>query len=402
MRDFFVKAMKELTEVKKALVEAADSLKDRLAALSDDFYRNPETGLKEKRTSAAMQAFLKESGFSVTGGVAGMETAFKASYGSGAPVIAILAEMDALPAVGHGCGHNISGTASIGAGAALLTALKGFLLEGRGTILVLGTPAEELGKGKIEMIKAGVFDGVDAAMMVHGSSKRTVVKHFLGVSRVNFIFHGRSSHASAYPEEGINALDGVILTFNGISALRQQLKTDVRVHGIITDGGKAPNIIPERAEASFYVRSNDLNELESVKQRVINCASGAATATGCTLEVKEVGDLNAPMKLNNAFCDAYRRALEFLGLKEDKQPPEKNVGSSDIGNVSQIIPTIHPHVPIREGINIHTHEFADATVTPDGHRALLEGVKCLGLTTIELLFEPRALDKLKKEFRGLE
>ena len=384
--------MKDLNGLKKSLIEAADSLKERLTALSDGFYRNPETGLKEKKTSAAMQAFLTESGFAVTAGVSGMETAFKAVYGSGTPVLAILAEMDALPGVGHGCGHNIAGVASIGAGAALAMALKGALPEGRGTILVLGTPAEELGKGKIEMIKAGAFDGVDAAMMVHGSSRRTVVKHFLG----------RSSHASAYPEEGINALDAVILTFNGISALRQQLKTDVRVHGIITDGGKAPNIIPERAEASFYVRSNDLKELESVKQRVINCASGAATATACTLEVKEVGDLNAPMKLNLSFCNAYRRALEYLGLAEDKQPPEKNVGSSDIGNVSQIIPTIHPHVPIREGINIHTHEFADATVTPEGHRALMEGVKCLGLTSIELLFEPGVLDDIKKEFRGAE
>lgn len=394
--------MKDLNGLRKNFIDAADSLKERLTALSDGFYRNPETGLKEKKTSAAMQAFLTESGFAVTAGVAGMETAFKAVYGSGSPVLAILAEMDALPGVGHGCGHNIGGVASIGAGASLAIALKRALPAESGTILVLGTPAEELGKGKIEMIKAGAFDGVDAAMMIHGSSKRTVVKHFLGVTRVNFIFHGRSSHASAYPEEGINALDAVILTFNGINALRQQLKTDVRVHGIITDGGKAPNIIPERAAASFYVRSNDLKDLESVKQRVINCASGAATATGCTLEVKEVGDLNAPMKLNLSFCNAYRRALEYLGLAEDKQPPEKNVGSSDIGNVSQIIPTIHPHVPIREGINIHTHEFADATVTPEGHRALMEGVKCLGLTSIELLFEPGVLDDIKKEFRGAE
>ncbi|MBI5588272.1 MAG: M20 family metallopeptidase [Deltaproteobacteria bacterium] len=386
--------------IKKAVIEAAESLRDRLVALSDDFYRHPETGLKEKKTSAAMQAFLEDFGFSVTPGIAGMETAFKASYGSGAPVISILAEMDALPSVGHGCGHNIAGTASVGAGAALSIALKRVLKPGRGTVLVLGTPAEELGKGKIEMIKAGVFDGVDTSMMVHGSSKRTVVKHFLGLVRLNFTFHGRSSHASAYPEEGINALDAVILTFNGISALRQQLRTDVRVHGIITDGGKAPNIIPERAGASFYVRSNDLKELESVKQRVINCASGAATSTGCTVEVKEVGDLNAPMKLNHAFIETYRRALDFLGLKEDKQPPEKNVGSSDIGNVSQIIPTIHPHVPIKEGINIHTREFADATVTPDGHRALMEGVKCLGLTAVELLLDPEALEEVKRDFRG--
>lgn len=389
--------MEELIGLKKELIRAADSLKERLTALSDDFYRNPETGLKEKRTSSLMQALLREFGFSVTPGIAGMETAFKATLGTGSPVVSILAEMDALPAVGHGCGHNIAGTASIGAGAALSVALKGVLKPGKGTLLVLGTPAEELGKGKIEMIKAGVFEGVDTAMMVHGSSKRTVVKHFLGLVRLNFTFHGRSSHASAYPEEGINALDAVIQTFNSISALRQQLRTDVRVHGIVTDGGKAPNIIPERAEASFYVRSNDLRELESVKKRVINCATGAATSTGCTVDVKEVGDLNAPMKLNYSFIERYRKALTYLGLEEDRQNPEKNVGSSDIGNVSQIIPTIHPHVPIKEGINIHTHEFADATITPEGHRALMEGVKCLGLTAIDLLFDVAALEEIKKE-----
>ena len=171
------------------------------------------------------------------------------------------------------------------------------------------------------------------------------------------------------------------------------------MHGIITDGGKAPNIIPERASASFYVRAKDLTELASVRERVINCARGAASATGCTLEAVEAGDLNAPMKINMAFADVYRRSLKELGLAEATEAAEKNVGSSDIGNVSQVIPTIHPHVPIRDGINIHTHEFADATITPDGHRALIEGVKALGLTAIELLFNPEAMEAVKKDFK---
>ncbi|MBE7415291.1 MAG: M20 family metallopeptidase [Deltaproteobacteria bacterium] len=391
-----------MREAREEFLAVAEGLERRLTGLSDDFYRNPELGLKEVRTSSMMQALLKEHGFHVEPGIAGMETAFRASIGSGKPVIALLAEMDALPGIGHACGHNLGGTASIGAGAALAKALASSLPQGKGTLLVLGTPAEELGKGKIEMIKAGVFDGVDAAMMVHGSSGRRVVKHFLGLVRLNFTFHGKSSHASAYPEEGVNALDAVILLFTSIGLLRQQMRGDVRVHGIITDGGKAPNIIPEKASACFYVRAKDLKELDSIRKRVMECARGAAASTGCSLEAAEGGDLNAPMKINMAFAGVYRRALEQLGLKEDGEAPEKNVGSSDIGNVSQLIPTIHPHVPIRKGINIHTHDFADATITPDGHRALMEGVKALGLTAIELFFNPEALEAIKKDFRETE
>src|SRR3989337_1856277 len=196
-----------MRELREEYLKAAEGLRKKLTDLSDDFFRNPELGLEEERTSAMMQGVLKEAGYSVESGVAGMKTAFKASIGSGSPKIALLAEMDALPGIGHGCGHNIAGMASIGASVALATTLSNRLKPGQGTILVLGTPAEELGKGKVEMVKAGVFEGIDASMMVHGSSKRTVLKHFLGLERLNFTFHGKSSHASAYPEEGINGLE---------------------------------------------------------------------------------------------------------------------------------------------------------------------------------------------------
>ncbi|MBI5235207.1 MAG: M20 family metallopeptidase [Deltaproteobacteria bacterium] len=387
-----------MDSLSKRFLEEADRLEGLITGMSDAIYRTPELGLKEFKTSGLMQGSLKSAGFSVEAGIAGLPTAFSAAFGSGSPVIALLAEMDALPGIGHGCGHNIAGCASIGAGIALSKALHGSDIQG--TVLVLGTPAEELGKGKIDMLSAGVFNGVDAAMMVHGSSRRMVVKHFLGLIRLNISFKGRSSHASAYPEEGINALDAVIQTFNSINALRQQFRPDVRVHGIITDGGKAPNIIPDRAEASFYVRANDLKELDSIKKRVIKCAEGAAISAGCTLQADEVGELNAPMKINMAFIEAYRGALKTLNMQEDSSPPDKNVGSSDIGNVSQVCPTIHPHVPIRPGINIHTCDFADATITPDGHRALMEGVKALGLTAIELLSNPSTLKAVKDDFAG--
>jgi len=384
----------DISEIKAEILNILDELKERLFSLSCDFYHNPETGLKEYKTSAACMAILEESGFKVEKGVAGMETAFRANFGNEKPAIALLVEMDALPEIGHGCGHNISGVASVGAAIALSKVIP--MIGGR--IVVLGTPAEELGIGKIAMIKAGVFEGFDAAMMAHPSSKRMVTRIFLGLIRLNLNFKGKPSHASAYPEEGVNALDAVIQTFNSISALRQQLRSDVRIHGIITDGGAAPNIIPEKASASFYVRAKDLNELYSVKEKVLNCARGAALATGCELTIEEGADMNAPLKLNKALADIYRRQMEFLGLKEDDFPMDKNAGSSDIGNVSQVLPTIHPHILLRRGINIHTREFADATITEDGKNAIMEGAKTLALTALELIMDKEAMKMVKRDF----
>lgn len=384
----------QMTEIKKEALKIVDVFKDRLFSLSCDFYRNPETGLNEIKTSAACAALLEEAGFKVERGVAGLKTAFKAMFGSGKPAIALLAEMDALPEIGHGCGHNISGVASIGAAIAVSKTVPKI----GGNVVALGTPAEEIGVGKIAMIKAGVFNGLDVAMMAHPSSNRMVSRVFLGLIRLNLHFKGKPSHAAAYPEEGVNALDAVIQTFNAINAMRQQLRSDVRIHGIITDGGAAPNIIPEKASAGFYVRSKDLDELYSVKEKVLNCARGAALATGCKLIVEEGADMNAPLKLNKALADIYRKQMEFIGLKEDDFPMDKNAGSSDIGNVSQVLPTIHPHILLKRGINIHTREFADATITEDGKNAIMEGAKCLALTALELIMDKEALERVKKDF----
>mgnify|MGYP001614244261 FL=1 len=384
----------DMTGIKTKILNILDGLKERLFSLSCDFYHTPETGLKEYKTSAACMAILEESGFKVEKGVADMATAFRANFGNGKPAIALLVEMDALPEIGHGCGHNISGIASVGAAIALSKVIPRI----GGSIVVLGTPAEELGIGKIAMIKAGVFEGLDAAMMAHPSSKRMVSRIFLGLIRLNLHFQGKASHAAAYPEEGINALDAVIQTFNSINAMRQQLRSDVRIHGIITDGGVAPNIIPEKAAASFYVRAKDLDELYSVKERVLNCARGAALATGCELTIEEGADMNAPLKINKTLADIYRRQMESLGFKEDDFPMDKNAGSSDIGNVSQALPTIHPHILLRRGINIHTREFADATITEDGKNVFMEGAKCLALTSVELILNKEAMERVKKEF----
>lgn len=386
-----------LEDAKKAVLDHVDRIKGEVTTIAEDLYRFPETGLKEFRTSALLAGILQREGFAVEKGIAGLESAFRASWGTGTPAIAILAEMDALPDMGHACGHNIIAAAAIGAALALRQALT----EEIARIVVLGTPAEELGIGKVDMVRHGVFTGIDFAMMVHPSAKRQVIKMYLGLAKVRLTFIGKASHAAAYPEEGVNALDGVIQTFNGVNALRQHLRQDVRIHGIITEGGIAPNIIPARAACYFYVRAADLDEVARVREKLISCAEGAARAAGCRLEIDKDERVLAPLKLNHAFSELYSAQLTFLGLKEAKAPPDKNRGSSDIGNVSQVVPTIHPHVPIGTGIHIHSEAFARATVTEQGREAVLEGARAMALTAVELAASSEVRDKIMSEFHGM-
>lgn len=386
----------DLERIKREVVDLVAGRKNDFAAIAEELYNNPETGLNEVRSSALLAAFLEKEGFRLERGIAGLPTAFRAETGAGGPVIALIAEMDALPVMGHACGHNVIAAAAVGAA----TALRRVLPPEAARIVVFGTPAEEQGIGKVDMIAHGAFDGVEFALMVHPSSRRYVIKHFLGLTRIRFIFTGKPAHAAAYPEEGINALDGVIQTFNGINALRQQLRQDVRVHGIITEGGVAPNIIPERAAAYFYVRADDLAEMERVKNRLVACAEGAALATGCRLEVEEDPRIMAPLKVNRTFSALYSAQLAYLGLQESENQPDKNKGSSDIGNVSQVVPTIHPHVPIGDGINIHSEAFARATVSEKGKAAVAEGATALALTAAELVARPELREEIRQEFRS--
>lgn len=376
------------------VIAAAKTISAEVISIVHQLYEHPEISLHEKDGAALLAGILAREGFEVKTALAGMETAFMGSSGHGGLKIALIAEMDALPELGHACGHNIIAAASVGA--ALI--LRRLLPPDIATINVFGTPAEELGIGKVEMIKAGCFAGVDFALMVHPSSRRQVVKHFLGLAKIRFRFHGRSAHAAAYPEEGVNALDAVIQTFNSVNALRQQCRQDVRIHGIITDGGVAPNIIPAKASCYFYVRADDLKELERTKERVIACAEGAAVAAGCRLEVEADPRVIAPLKILPSYYRVYSEQLALLGLEESDSRPDKNKGSSDIGNLSQVIPTIHPHVPIGDGINIHTEGFAAATVSPRGEQAAVEGATALALTVIELIFSPARRAEIDKEF----
>lgn len=363
-----------------------------------------ELGLQEFRTSETLSGFLESRGFRVERGIAGIDTAFRAEYafGRGKPSVAFLCEMDALPGLGHACGHNIVGVSSACAAAAL--AAFGARRFRSGRVVALGTPAEETGYGKAKMIEEGVFRGIDAAMMVHPSSRRHVAKEYLALHKIRFTYLGKASHASAYPEHGINALDGVLLLFQSTAALRQHLPETVRVHGIVTEGGRAPNIIPERAQAYFYIRGESDAELADAVRRVKECARGAAKATGCRLKMEEGPYTLSAMKANPVLAGAYRRSLSVLGLAESVAPVNKNRGSSDIGNVSQVVPTLQPNVPISGGerVEIHTRAFEEATRSRSGIDGMMEGIRALALAASELFASPALVRDAWKTFRTSE
>lgn len=387
---------------RKNLLSTANALAPDARRMLAAVTGHAELSLREVRTSETLSSFLEGRGFRVVRGIAGMATAFRAEFrfGPGRPRVAFLCEMDALPGIGHACGHNIGGVASACAAAALASFGSGRLRKG--SVVALGTPAEEMGYGKARMVKEGVFREIDAAMMVHASSRRHVAKGYLALHKIRFTYRGKAAHAAAYPEHGINALDGVLLLFQGIAALRQHLPDSVKVHGIVTEGGQAPNIVPERAQAYFYVRGEDDSQLHETVPRVKACARAAAEATGCRLEMEEGPYTLSAMKVNPALAASWRRTLALLGLTESGAPTDRNRGSSDIGNVSRVVPALQPNVPISSGerVEIHTRAFAEATVSPAGIAGMMEGIRGLALTAYDLFADPALVREAWKAFRG--
>lgn len=387
-----------MTAVKELIGQAVDSLAADLETLSRRIHDNPELGYQEVKAAGWLADFLAAQGFKVERGVAGVETAFRGTIETGeGPTVAILCEYDALPAIGHACGHNVIAASGAGAGAALAR-VRDKLPRGR--IQVIGTPAEEGGGGKVKLIKGGVFERVDAAMMVHGWDRWIPHQDLLGIVRVGFDFTGKAAHASADPWEGINALDAVIQTFNNVSMLRQQIRPDARIHGIVTSGGAAPNIIPEAAAAVFYVRAAALDYMWELHRRVIACAEGAARATGCTLKVNEYDNAYEPMRRNQPLLDVFRANLRALGIQESPEVKDR-LGSSDIGNVSQVVPTIQPLVKIApDGMPIHSRAFEAAAIAPLATQGLLTAAKTMAMTTLDLLADPALLARARQEFEA--
>jgi amidohydrolase len=382
--------------LKDVIGQAVDGLADELEALSRQIHDHPELGYEEVKACGWLSDFLAKQGFKVERGVAGVDTAFRATLDTGAgPTIAILCEYDALPGIGHACGHNVIATSGVGAGAGL-AAVKEQLPGGR--IEIIGTPAEEGGGGKIKLINSGVFKDVDCAMMIHGFDRTILHQDLLGIVRVSFEYTGKAAHASADPWAGINALDACIQTFNAVSMLRQQARPDCRIHGIITNGGAAPNIIPEYAASTFYVRAPRLDTMWELCRRVVACAEGAAKAAGAALKVTQHDNVYEPLKSSRVLLDLFAANMRTAGLVEGEPVPDR-LGSSDIGNISQVIPAIQPMVAIAPlGTAIHSREFAEAAVEPMARAGLVAAAKTMALTTLDLLAEPARVERAKQEF----
>jgi amidohydrolase len=393
----------DLQSLKQHVQAEVDRLAPDLLAVSRFIHANPELAYEEHQAAELLTDVLEQHGFAVTRGAGGMPTAFTARAGSGAasgpgpthPRIAFLAEYDALPGLGHACGHNLIGTASLGAA----LAVKGILNRAPGEVLVVGCPAEEKGGGKISLVEAGVFAGTDAAMLVHPSHRTEMVKLALGMRELRVEFFGKASHAAAAPERGINALDAVVLSYTAISAMRQQVRPDARIHGIITHGGQAPNIIPDYAAARFYVRALDLAYLEELCRRVASCFEAAGQATGCRVKIEAAGRDYQPYKPVYALAALFQRNLESLGEAVDQGPVDQELGSTDVGNVSQAVPTIQPMIQISpRDVTCHMAAFADAAISDAGHRGMFLAAKAMAMTAADLMADPEALARVAAEF----
>ena len=389
----------EYGDLEGAIMGAIDSARDDLIRISRTIHDDPETGYNEHRAAALLTKSLEERGYRVQRGVTDIETAFVATTGNDPqPTIAILAEYDALAGLGHGCGHNLIATAALGA-AWGLQAVVGSL---PGQIKIFGTPAEEGGGGKVLMLNRGAFDGVDAAMMFHPATRTLTARNSLASTRVNIAFRGKAAHGAATPDKGINALDGIIQTYNGINALRQHLRDDARVMGIITNGGQAANIVPDYASAQFSIRANDRAYADEVLAKFRHCAEGAALATGATLEFEaNPASRYDNMVGNPTMSDIFGRKLAKIGVQIDEDG-ESRMGSTDMGNISQAMPAIHPYLSIAPTtISTHSIEFREAAGTDEGQAAMLNAAKALALTTLELLLNPHLLAQAKAEFDGM-
>ena len=389
---------KMIETFKQRVTADVNSRRDALIKLADTIHANPEIAFEEHESAALLSGTLEKAGFEVERGVAGLETAFVATLRGrpGGPTVAFLAEYDALPELGHACGHNLIATVAIGAGLSIKTALP----ELAGTIQVIGTPAEEGGGGKVIMVDAGVFDEVDAAMMVHPSSYNVTRRPSKTSHRLGIEFFGKPAHASGSPDLGVNALDAVIQTFNGINAMRQHLRDDARVHGIITHGGQVTNVVPEYAAARFGVRAAKLSYALEILEKLRDCARAGALATGAMVKFEEPTYYYDSMLPNMKLADLVDANMAAVGIEVRLPDPFERMGSSDMGNVSQAVPALHPYIAIcTDDVAGHSAGFRAASCSPRGHSGMIKGAKVLAMTAVDLLADPAAMAEVKRTFQ---
>jgi len=386
----------DIEKLKASAIGEIDARRYQLSELSLKIHSNPELGFQEVKAAAWLTRYLEENGFSIQQGICELPTAFRGSYGQGKPAIAILAEYDALPNLGHACGHNLIAASAVGAGVASKLAID----QLGGTILVIGTPAEELYGGKVIMAERGAFGNLDMAMLVHPGVYDTATTEALACQALEVEFFGKAAHAAARPDAGINALEAMLQAFTAINSLRQHIKDKARIHGIITDGGQAANVVPAHSAGSFLVRAEDDTYLDELNQRVLDCFIGAATASGARLEYKW-GDIRyTPLRNNLTLAQLFTQNMQSLGRKVQFSDPSKAFGSTDMGNVSQLVPSIHPFVAIAPvEIATHSPQFASAAASEAGIHGLLDAAKALAMTVVDLVANPEIATKVKQEFR---
>ncbi|MBI3988029.1 MAG: M20 family metallopeptidase [candidate division NC10 bacterium] len=383
--------------LREQVIEAVEALAPELIETARFLHQNPELAFEERKAKACLVQVLGRHGFFVEEGIGGLETAFLASPRKGSPAIAFLAEYDALPGIGHACGHNLIAAASLGAA----LALKPLLKDLEGTILLIGCPAEEKGGGKIPLIRAGIFDRLDAALLIHPDNRTIIASRSLAMRRLSVEFFGKAAHAAASPHLGINALDAVILSFVHVNTLRQYLRPDARIHGIITHGGRAANIIPDYAAARFMIRALDRGYLEDLHRKVEECLRGAAWGTGAKLKLTVEGNDYEPLLPNDRLASLFRTHLEELGVPVVDVPEDEGLGSTDVGNVSRVVPAIQPSVAIcHPPIACHSQEFAQAAGSEEGERMMLLSAKALALTALDLLTDRGKLAQIRAEFEA--
>jgi len=383
-------------EAKTRIAQGVDARAGELDRLALEIHAHPELAFEERYASDALCAYLEREQAMVRRHAGGLETAFVAEAGNGGDLVAILGEYDALPGLGHGCGHNLIGAAAVGAFLAARDALDGT----RGRVRLIGCPAEESGNGKVRLLKAGVFAEVDAALMFHPGDRDEIDPMMLALETIEVTFVGKAAHAAAEPYEGVNALDGLLLGWSAMSALRLLVRSDSRAHGIITDGGKAPNIIPDRAAARLMVRSPDESYLAELRKRVLACFEGAALATGCELR-HEWSDLCDLVKTNRPLADAFAQNAQSLGRTLHPRRPSDTHGSTDMGNVTTALPGIHPYLAIcEEPVPSHSVAFAAAAKTPSALATMRLAAKALAMTAFDVLADPAMAKRAKEAHDG--
>ena len=384
-------------ELKKQVCDIIDGIADELIDASHAIHAKPEIAFEEKFAHGLLTDKVEAAGLTVERHACGLDTAFVSLFGEGDTEVGILSEYDALPGIGHACGHNIIATTGLGASLALAK-LNGDL---PGKVRYLGTPAEESGNGKELMARQGAFDGLDAAMMVHPAGIDLITMPSLAVNEVRVTYTGKASHASAMPFAGVNALDALVTAYQSIAQLRQHIKQSERIHGIFNEAGLAPNIVPDHAVGTFYVRAENGLALAELKSRVQNCFEAGALAAGCEVQIDwALGDY-LEIKESWAIAERYKQNAESLGRNffPLEKMPSSGAGSTDMGNISHRVPSIHPMIACAPpSVVIHNPEFAKWAGSERGDKAVIDGAKSLAMTAIDVLTDKKMMQQAKKDF----